>query len=300
MINKNKTLKNEIKLHHSQNFLHSTKLVVDLLNKSNIGKEDVVIEIGPGKGIITEQLVKKCRKVYGIEYDFYLYEKLKLKYPDSRNVEIINGDFLKVDLPCKDKYKVFSNIPFSITAEILYKLTFSPNPPEDSYIIIQEEAARKYAGKQYNRESLRSLLLKPHFDLKIIHRFKNTDFVPIPKVNAVLLHINKRKHSLVEEHEAEIYKDFIAYAFSMSGKNLKERMKHIFSHEQFRRLSHSLEFQSTAGLIDLSFEQWLELFRYFIKGVSVEKRKLVHGSYQKLLNSQKKIEKIHRNRRSWN
>lgn len=299
MINKNKTLKNEIKLHHSQNFLHSKKLVVDLLNESNIGREDVVIEIGPGKGIITEQLAKKCRKIYGIEYDFYLYEKLKLKFFDCKNIELLYGDFLKVDLPYKDKYKVFSNIPFSITAEILHKLTFSPNPPEDSYIIIQEEAARKYAGKQYNRESLRSLLLKPHFDLKIIHRFKNTDFVPIPKVSAVLLHINKRKQSLIEEHEAEIYKDFIAYAFSMRGKNLKERVKHIFSHEQFRQISHSMEFQSTIGPIDLSFEQWLGLFRYFIKGVSVEKRKSVHGAYQKLLNNQKKIDKIHRNRRSW-
>lgn len=299
MLNKSRISKDNVKLQYSQNYLHSTRLVEDLLEKSIIGKEDCVIEIGPGKGIITEQLGRRCRKVYGIEYDFYLYEKLKHRFSDFGNVEIIHGDFLKTDLPDKGSYKVFSNIPFVITAEILYKLTFSPNPPEASYIIVQEEAARKYAGRPYNRESLRSLLLKPYFDLKIIHKFKNTDFTPVPKVNSVLLCIKKREHALVGEQEAALYRDFIAYAFSRQGKNLKERVKHIFSKEQFRRLAQNIGFQAAAGPIDLSFEQWLELFRYFIVGVSAEKRKLIPGSYEKLLEKQKKIEKVHRNRKSW-
>lgn len=135
-----KEIKNKSK--NSQNFLHSDKLVSQLIEKSNIEKGDVVIEIGSGQGIITKQLAKKCKKVYGIEYDPYLYKKLNKMFYNIENVEIWHGDFLEFSLPEKQKYKVFSNIPYNITAAILSKLTSSSNPPEDAYLIIQEEAAR--------------------------------------------------------------------------------------------------------------------------------------------------------------
>lgn len=300
MVNKNKKLRNNKKLWHSQNFLHSTKLVSDLLQKSSINKDDTVIEIGPGKGIITKQLAKQCKKVYAIEYDFCLYEKLKHLFGDTKNVEIIYGDFLKTDIPSNDKYKVFSSIPYNITAEILSRLTSVSNIPENSYIILQEEAARKYAGDPYNKESMRSLLLKPYFDFKIIYRLKNTDFTPVPKVNSVMLHIEKRSNALVESQETDLYKDFISYIFKMKGRNLRERLKYIFSNEQLKRLSKNIEFKITDSPTDLNFKQWLKVFQYFIIGVSSEKQKLVYGCYSKFLNEQKKINKIHRNRKSYN
>ena len=130
------------KFENSQNFLYNDKLVGQLIGKSNIQKDDIVIEIGPGKGIITKQLVEKCSKVYAIEYDPYLYKKLNKMFHNIDNIEIRHGDFLEFRLPEKQKYKVFSSIPYNITAAILSKLTSSSNPPEDAYLIIQEEAAR--------------------------------------------------------------------------------------------------------------------------------------------------------------
>ncbi len=143
MFNKN----NQIKLKNTQNFLQSKKLVSELIEESNICEDDIVIEIGGGKGIITEQLVKRCKRLYVIEYDYDLYKKLKNKFYNVKNIEIIYGDFLEFKLPVEYKYKFFSSIPYNITAAILSKLASNANPPEEIYIVLQKEEAEKYAGK---------------------------------------------------------------------------------------------------------------------------------------------------------
>lgn len=208
MFNKN----NQIKLKNTQNFLQSKKLVSELIEESNICEDDIVIEIGGGKGIITEQLVKRCRRLYVIEYDYDLYKKLKNKFYNIRNIEIIHGDFLGFELPVEYKYKVFSSIPYNITAAILSKLTSNANPPEEIYIVLQKEAAEKYAGKPYNRESMQSLLLKPYFNFEIIRDLKRTDFNPVPSVDSVFMRIKKRENILVKKrYERLIFRFYCIY-----------------------------------------------------------------------------------------
>jgi len=284
------------KLENSQNFLHSDKLVGQLIEKSNVEKGDIVIEIGPGKGIITKQLAKTCSKVYAVEYDPYLYRKLNKMFYNIENVEIQHGDFLEFRLPEKQKYKVFSSIPYNITSAILSKLTSSYNPPEDAYLIVQEEAARKYAGSPYNKESMRSLLLKPYFDLEIICKLKRTDFKPVPSVNSLLLHIRKRKNAQINKSQTDLYRDFIAYIFKRNG-NMRERCEYIFSYKQLKRLSKDVGFNVTDCPAYINFQQWLKVFQYYIIGVPDEKKRLVRGSYSRLRDEQKKIDKIHRSRR---
>ncbi len=281
-------------LSHSQNFLRNFKLVTRLIADSDINSNDVVFEIGPGKGIITSQLAKKAARVIAIEYDKNLADKLKQSFVDYGNVEIIFGDFLKVKLPEQKNYKIFSNIPFNLTADILNKLTLDVNPPQESYLIVQENAARKYAGGPYGEERLRSLILKPRFELIITHQFKNIDFYPVPSVNIVMLKIKKRKQCLLNSNEMNIYMDFVAYAFSHQGRNFKERMRRIFTNEQFRRQASEQKFDLSARPGDLNFEQWLGLFKYFVKGVSGDKKALIHESYSRLIRKQSKLEKIHR------
>ncbi|AFS78141.1 rRNA (adenine-N(6)-)-methyltransferase [Gottschalkia acidurici 9a] len=288
---------NQTKLKNSQNFLHSEKLVSELIAESNICEDDIVIEIGGGKGIITKQLVKRCKKLYVIEYDFQLYKALKDKLSNVKNIELIYGDFLEFKLQMESKYKVFSSIPYNITAAILSKLTSSCNPPEDMYIILQKEAALKYAGKPFNRESMRSLLLKPYFDFDIVRNLKRNDFNPVPGVDSVLLHVKKRKNILVRQDKENLYSDFIAYIFDNTGKDMKTRCKNIFSYKQIKRLSRDIGFGMTDSPTCLSYEQWLKVFQYFAIGVSDEKKNVVNNAYSKLLEKQKKIDKIHRSNR---
>lgn len=287
---------NRIKLKNSQNFLHSKKLVFDLIEESNICKDDIVIEIGGGRGIITEQLIKRSKKLFVIEYDYQLYKGLKNKFSNKKGIEIIYGDFLEFQLPTEYKYKIFSNIPYNITAAILSKLTLADIPPEDIYIIIQEEAAKKYAGSPYHEESMRSLLLKPYFNFEIIRKLKRTDFNPVPGVDSVFLHIEKRENKLIEKDKENLYSDFISYIFSNIGKDIKSRCKEIFSYKQIKRLSSDIGFEITDSPTCISHEQWLRIFQYFVIGVSGEKKILVNGSYSRLLKEQKKIDKVNRSR----
>lgn len=286
--------KNERQLSHSQNFLRNSKLVAKLVEDCGIGSNDTVFEAGAGKGIITRQLAEKAARVVAVEYDRSLFDELKRMFADCRNVEIISGDFLKMKLPEQDSYKVFSNIPFNLTADILDKLTSLPNPPEDSHLIVQEETAKKYTGNPYGEERLRSLLLKPRFELTITYRFRSTNFSPVPNVNIVILRVKRRDQYLLNTKDMEAYRDFIAYTFSQHGKNLKKRMKRIFTIEQFRRQALEQKFGLAVRPGDLSFEQWIGLFRYFVKGVLGDKKALTHGSYSRLIREQSKLEKIHR------
>lgn len=280
---------------YSQNFLSSSRLVERLISKSSIGPQDVVYEIGPGKGIITEQLAKRAAKVVAIEKDKKLYEGLKKKFLNSQKVKIHYGDFLRWNLP-NQLYKVFSNIPFNVTADIICKLTSAFIPPEDAYLIVQEEAAKKFAGAPYGKERQYSLLLKPWFEIKILYHFRGTDFYPIPKVNIVLLQIKKREIPLVEKEQAQVYRDFIVYGFNRWKPNLKKSLEKVFSYKQFKKLSRDLNFDILARPTDLNFEQWLGLFNYFLVGVGEEKKRIICGVQEKLKRQQLKLQKIHRTR----
>ena len=161
------------KLSHSQNFLRDPELVKKLVEKSSLTSEDMVLEIGPGKGIITSVLAKHCKRVLAVEADKNLHLELKGKFSSLTNIEIHHQDFLEFSLP-KYEYKVFSNIPFNITADIVRKLFDSENSPTNSYLIMQKEAAEKYGG--FKSETLFSVLHKPWFAFNKVYEFQKNDF----------------------------------------------------------------------------------------------------------------------------
>ncbi|NCO32095.1 23S ribosomal RNA methyltransferase Erm [bacterium] len=281
---------------YSQNFLKSPNLVKKLLNEAIIGVNDIVYEIGPGKGIITEELARRCSRVIAIEIDKNLFKNLIQKFKSNPKIKIILGDFLKYRLPLKGNYKVFTAIPYNITTQIVQKLTNNSNPPQDIYLIIQKEAAIRFAGFPYGEEKLYSLLLKPLFEIKILHYLKRIDFYPVPKVDSVLLRIKKREE-LISKENIQLYKDFIIYGFSRWGPNLFKSFKHIFTYKQFKRLANDLGFNKTAKPRDLIFEQWLKLFEFFLTNVIPEKREIVKGWGKRLETQQSHLQKIHRTRK---
>jgi len=284
----------ERQLSHSQNFLKSPERVLQLIDRTSIHASDLVYDIGAGTGTITEALRRKGCNVVGVEIDQRLYEKLQSRFRDVKNVKLLLQDFLTYELPRQGDYKIFSNIPFNLTADIIRKITSIPNPAVDSYLIIQQESALKFAGKPYYHESQYSLLLKPRFELSISAKLQRSDFQPQPAVDIVLLEIKRREKPLVEPNVMQLYRDFIVYGYNQWQPTLRESLKKILTHEQFKRLSKVLKFDWNITPTGLAFEQWLGLFQYFLKGVSKEKQSLVIDSEQCLKNQQKKLHKTHR------
>lgn len=190
-MSKNKKISTTLPLSVSQNFLTSTSTIKNLLQKTTITKNDTLIEIGPGKGHITKILSEHCHHVTAIELDKRLFKALKSAFASYENVTLVYQDFLTYPLPTKNTYKVLSNVPFSITTDIMKKLTRCINPPTEAWLTMEKGAAKRFLGHQ--KENLQSLILKPFFDLKIVHFFRREDFHPSPKVEVVLLQIQRKK-----------------------------------------------------------------------------------------------------------
>ncbi|MCD6232910.1 23S ribosomal RNA methyltransferase Erm [bacterium] len=279
---------------YSQNFLRNKELVKKILNKSNIRGIDLVLEIGPGKGIITDEIAKRCKKIIAIEKDRKLYELLKRKFKEKQKIKLILGDFLNYNLP-KKQYKIFSNIPFDLTADVVSKITSAKNSPEHAYLIVQKEAAKKFIGFPYSKKTqMYTLLLKPWFDIKVVYSFKKTDFKPMPQVDTVLIHIKKRKKPLIKRDQKKLYQDFIVYGFSQWKPTLKKALQKIFTYKQLKRLSKDLKFDLSAKPTELNFDQWIGLFNYFLIGVDENKKLMVYGSRSVLKKQQKMLQKVHR------
>lgn len=280
-------------LRYAQNFLKDSRLVALLLDKVEISNNDLVYEIGPGKGIITEQLARRCKQVVAIEKDPRLSALLRQKFTDRPNVSIRQGDFLHYPLP-RQPYKVFANIPFNITASIVTKLTAVDFPPEDAYLVMQKEAAEMFLGRPH--ESLRTILLRPWFEMETLHRFQRTDFQPVPRVDVVLLRVQKRGPPLLSSADRQGFRDFVVYFFTTWQPVAGSPLKRIFTRQQRKYIQSTLGLGLDATPTSLSFERWLHLFEYFKTVGNERASQIIAGSEYNLLQQQEKLQKIHRTR----
>lgn len=189
-----------------QNFLRSPKLALLLIGHSNIKKRDLVIDIGAGSGVITSALAKRCKKVIAVEKDAETAKRLRenLVKQNITNVEVFEGDFREMKLP-DEPYKVFANPPFSLSAEVFYKLLNlenldgkickkegeAPRRPEAIYLILQKQLALKLIITERHYTSQLGRLLTEDYATKIRLPLKPTDFTPPPKVPTVLFEAKK-------------------------------------------------------------------------------------------------------------
>lgn len=278
---------------YSQNFLKSSRLVASLLDRCHIRPCDTVYEIGPGKGIITEQLASRCKQVIAIEKDPLLAVALRQRFADTPNVTIHEGDFLQFRLP-STPYKVCASIPFNITTAIMTRLTTVPCPPEEAYLTMQREAACKFLGQP--SASLYAMLLKPWFELDIVHRFRRHDFIPEPRVDVVMLRLRKRGPPLVSQRDRQAFRDFVVYSFTAWRPTVSETLKEIFTAKQIRHAASEtgIDFDDTPS--SLTCEQWLALFEGFKQITNDLAWQTIKGSERRLQTQQERLQKIHRTR----
>ena len=281
-------------LKNSQNFLINKNLVRNLIVKSKLEKNDTVIEIGPGKGIITNLLAEYVGNVIAIEYDENLF-RILVSQNKFENIEYVYGDFLKYHLPSKQRYKVFSNIPFQITADIIKKITEDNNSAEEIFLIVQKEAAKKYCGIPYQKyEGLRAAVIKAQYHVEIMHTFNRSDFSPSPQVDTVLLHLKQKKNTL-SLSEYKDFKDLVAYFYSQGkGKSSKDRLAVLFSNAQIRRLCKDNNINLLDSYTKITSEQWMNVFLYSRIGLTAEKKRLVGDAYKKLEKINKGLQKQNR------
>lgn len=215
-----------------QNFLIDGTAIADIINAANIQKDDVIVEIGPGVGFVTEQLIKKAKKVIAIELDEEAVNELKKL--EAPNLEIIHNDVLKTDLStlCDEKIKIVANIPYYITSPIIAHLlgeiddlaNKNRNKITDIFLMVQEEVARRMTAdenspaKQYG---LLTILSQFWADVKIVRLVGRKSFYPAPKVNSAVVNLIVREKPLLELSDYSHFRRTVKAAFSQRRKTLK-------------------------------------------------------------------------------
>ena len=215
-----------------QNFLVNPEVIADIIDFAQITKDDVVLEIGPGVGFVTEQLVKHAKKVIAVELDEEAIKELEKL--DCDNLQIIHNDILKTDLSdlCEEKIKVVANIPYYITSPIIAHLLGEIDDLEnknrnkiiDIILMVQEEVAKRIvatensASKQYG---LLTILSQFWADCSIIRLVGRRSFYPAPKVNSALVSLKVRKEPLLKLSDYKHFRKTIKAAFSQRRKTLK-------------------------------------------------------------------------------
>lgn len=286
--------RNVRELSHSQNFLKSSEFVRNLIDKTTISDRDLVVEIGPGKGIITLELAKKAGWVIGVEYDQRLAVILKAKFASNPKVNIIQADFLKWDLP-KESYKVFANIPFNMTADIVNKLLNSPSSPEVTYLIMQDEAAERFIGFPVGVNTQASILLQPFYKMSIITKIDCSQFEPVPSVDIVLAEFEKKVNPMVDVKYRQTYRDFVIYGYNQWRPTLLNAFGEVFTNKQLNIISRNLGIKVKKPS-EVKIEEWIGLFDTFIKFVPEDKKNIVIGAEKRLQLLQKGMEKRYRTR----
>lgn len=206
------------RLSDSQNFITDRRLIQRIVNLSNISENDTVIEIGTGKGHLTDALCKKSGRVCSVELDRRLYERAEERLVRHSNLSLVCGDFLKYPLPLKGNYKIFANIPYFITTQIIKKLTEAANPPTDIWLIMEKGAAKRFMGSP--RETTASLMLKVNWEMKIMYHFRREDFHPMPSVDSVLLYFSRKAKPDLSRSECGAFRKFIEHSmkYGICGK----------------------------------------------------------------------------------
>ncbi|HEX2212469.1 MAG TPA: rRNA adenine N(6)-methyltransferase family protein [Mycobacterium sp.] len=284
-----------LRQHHivrSQNFLRSPRLVDRLLDRSGITADELVIEIGPGRGVVTERLAARCRQVLAVERDTILVEELRARFAHAANVAIFAGDFLNFPLPLT-AYKVFANIPFNITAAIVGKLTSGTSPPVDAYLVVQREAAERFLGTP--RQTLIAVLIQPWFEPSVVHRFRPTDSAPRPGVEVVLLRLRRRPVALMAPHDRALFEDFTAYAFTAWQPTVRAAFARILPRQTVARIERIAGVSLDRPPSAIPFAAWVSLADTF-RGVAGEQTASVKGARNRLERQQTGLLKVHRTR----
>ena len=219
-----------------QNFLVNSEVIDEILEYAQINENDVVLEIGPGVGFVTEQLVKKAKKVIAVELDEEAIKELEKLECD--NLEIIHNDILKTDISeitkqnGIEKLKVVANIPYYITAPIISHLlgeiddldNKNRNSISEVVLMVQEEVARRMVAnenspsKQYG---LLTILAQFWTECEIIRLVGRKSFYPAPKVNSALVGLKINEKPRLELSNYAHFRRVLKAGFSQRRKNIK-------------------------------------------------------------------------------
>jgi len=261
-----------------QNFLVDKGAVKKIIEAADLGPEDVILEVGPGLGVLTQELAIRVKKVIGIEKDPKMCEILKelLECWNVRNVEIIEGDILKLNTKYKipnTKYKVVANLPFYLAAPVIRQFLEVENPAKEMVLVVQKEVGQRICAKPPGSKRINPLLrpslplgqmsilavsVQVYSEPKIISYISKKSFWPQPKVDSAIIKITPiAKPNLA----IDLFFKVVKAGFSQPRKQLINNLskKLDLGKEKIQNWLLKNNIQPTQRAETLSVEDWINL-----------------------------------------
>lgn len=214
----------ELSKKKGQSQLVDEEVLENIVDHGNIGKSDVILEIGPGIGNLTVFLTENAGQVIAIERDERLAKILRERIGDSENLEVINGDFLEVELPEFDK--VISNLPYSISSPVTFKLL--KHKFDLGVLMYQKEFAQRLAASPGSTDYGR-LTVNAYYKTRVelLDEIPSSAFVPQPKVDSQLVRLEPRAPPF-EVKDEDLFSRVVRAAFQHRRQKLRNAFYHSF------------------------------------------------------------------------
>lgn len=248
-----------------QNFLTSEKAVLEIISAGEIKPADLILEIGPGKGVLTEKILATGAKLIIVEKDKdlipLLTEKLQVEI-QNKQLTLIENDILDFDISAilkNQNYKLIANIPYYITGDILEKFLSSQNKPAKLVLLVQKEVAERIVAKN-NKESILSLSVKLYGNPKIVYKVNRGSFYPVPKVDSRVIVIDTFQPKLSKKEEDLFFK-IVKASFSHKRKLMLSNLKTTIPKIAWLEIFEKLEINKQVRAEDLKLIDFLNILR---------------------------------------
>ncbi len=241
-----------------QNFLTSVPARIKIIEAGNLTPADTVLEIGPGRGFLTEGLLETKASVIALEKDNDLLPLLRETFASYSNLTLVEGDALTYEPP-HTPYKLIANIPYYITGAILSRYLSHAHQPTCMVVLVQKEVAERIVARD-GKESILSLSVKCYGNPKLVCRVNKGSFNPAPTVDSAVLAIeNISRHTFRHQYHEELFFATIKAGFAHKRKFLVSNLQQKFTHIAIKNLFEELGIPSTIRAEDVTLPTWLEL-----------------------------------------
>lgn len=262
---KNALVVNQLRLTKSlgQNFLHDRNQILRLVTGAELNANDQVLEIGPGLGALTEFILAKGVNVLAIEKDRRLFELLDQRWGTHPKLTLIHADALDyLQESSKDwlKWKVVSNLPFSVASALMVELAGASGCPERLVVTLQMEAARRLMALPGDGDyGVLTLLMQLHYEPKGWFKIPASCFFPIPKVDSAGVILIRRPKPLLCARETKEFERLVKRGFSQRRKTMMKLLKTDWSERSLTNIYKHLELAHEIRAEKVSLEQFVRL-----------------------------------------
>lgn len=213
-----------------QHFLSDVRILGKIADALELTGGETVLEIGPGRGALTELLAPRARRLVAIEFDRALADLLRKKYAERPNVEIVQADVLEADFTAlaNGPYVLAGNVPYYITTPIIFKALEIPRPERAVYLVQKEVADRLAASAGADDYGALSVNVQAVAKVERIARVPAGAFHPPPKVDSAIVRLTPRPDPVVTPDEEDAFRAMVQRAFGMRRKQMRRVVRELF------------------------------------------------------------------------